>query len=363
MILLITVVFLTIFISSQCSLYEATLYSTRMGTLEAERADPARGAKARRMIDLKQRISAPLSAILILNTLANTAGATLAGMYAHQALGAVYVPLFSVVFTLSILFFAEIIPKTLGAVYWRHFWPLVIWPLTFMKWGLYPFIRITEVITSLLTRKQAAPNVTAEDILGTIRLGAKGGEISHWESLMLHNIMRLDTVRVRDIMTPRTVLFTLPEEETVSRVFEKTREMGHTRIPLYRGDRENIVGYVMQNDLSLAMIRGEDTPLRDLAKPIRIVPETENCLVLLTEFLKSRRHIAVAWDDYGGLAGLVTLEDLIETVLGTEIVDESDLVVDLQQMARKRRQARFPGGRADGGSGNGSGEGNDSETS
>lgn len=341
MIVLVLVVVATIFISSQCSLYEAVLYSTRMGTLEAERTDESRRLKARRMIEMKQKISIPLSAILILNTLANTAGATIAGMYAHQALGSQMVPLFSVIFTLGILFLAEIIPKTMGAVYWRRFWPKIIWPLTLMKFALYPAIMVTQKLSEIITGRESGPIITEEDILGTIRLGAKGGEITQQESLMLHNIIRLETIPVTEVMTPRTVMFVLDEELSAEEGFEETLEEGFTRIPVFRKDRENIVGYVMIHELSVARVKRPRTRLSELMKPIPIVQESQNCLALLTQFLTTRRQIAVIWDEYGGVAGVVTLEDIVETLLGAEIVDENDAVVDLRKLARMRRQKRY----------------------
>ncbi len=343
MAILIVVVLMTILISFQCSLYEAVLYSTRMGTLEAEKTGKNRKAKAIKMIHMKSRISVPLSAILILNTVANTAGATLAGMYASKALGDGMVPLFSLLFTLAILLFSEIIPKTLGAVHWRHLWPYIVWPLTVMKYALYPLIFMTQRFSQALMRDEGrGPAVTEEDILGTIRLGARGGEISQWESLMLHNIISLEGKPIEEIMTPRTVMFTMDEEMTVAEAVTVAREKGFTRIPVYRGDRENIVGYVMTHDISSAQIQSRpETRLTSITKPIMFVREKENCLALLTNFLKKRLHIAIIGDEYGGVSGLVTLEDLIETVLGTEIVDENDSVVDLQKMARRRMQKRF----------------------
>ena len=152
MTVLILVVFLTIFISAQCSLYEATLYSTRLGTLEAAKLKARTKKLALMMIQMKKQISVPIAAILILNTIANTAGATIAGMYAHKTLGTALVPVFSVVFTLAILFLAEIIPKTMGAVYWRTLWPVIVWPLTAMKYPLYPIIWVTEKFSEFLTR-------------------------------------------------------------------------------------------------------------------------------------------------------------------------------------------------------------------
>ena len=343
MTVLIVVAVGTILISFLCSLYESILYSTRMSTLEVEKTEGKLKSKAQQMISMKNRISIPISAILILNTVAHTAGATIAGMYAAKALGDAMVPLFSVIFTIAVLFLSEILPKTIGAVYWRSLWPTIVWPLTIMKYALYPFIFLTQKFSEFLTDGgNTAPHVTEAEILGTIRMGARDGEISQWESLMLHNIIRLENKAVEEIMTPRTVMFTLNEDMDLEKAFRLANEKGFSRIPVYRGDRENIVGYIMLNDLiSARMLNEPGTKISSILKPIMFVRENQNCLVLLTSFLKKRLHIAMIGDDYGGIAGLVTLEDLIETILGAEIVDETDDVVDLQKMARKRMQKRF----------------------
>jgi CBS domain containing-hemolysin-like protein len=319
------------------------LYSTRLGTLEAARVKPKTKRLASMMIQMKKHISVPIAAILILNTIANTAGATIAGMYAHKILGAVFVPLFSIAFTLAILFFAEIIPKTMGAVYWRSLWPVIIWPLTAMQYILFPLIWITEKFSVLLTRGRPSAPMTEEDILGSIRLGAKEGEISQWESLMVHNIIKLENTEVREVMTPRKVMFSLDTNMTVEEALKAAGPEGVTRIPVYREDNENIEGYVMIHELGSARALTEpNTPLSAIAKPISFVAETTNCLTLLNRFLKKRSHIAIVEDEYGSVAGLVTLEDLLETVLGAEIVDETDKVVDLQKLARKRKKKIKP---------------------
>jgi CBS domain containing-hemolysin-like protein len=315
------------------------LYSTRPGALEAAKSKPKTKKLALMMIQIKKQISVPIAAILILNTIANTAGATIAGMYAHKTLGAVFVPLFSIVFTLAILFFAEIIPKTMGVVYWRSLWPVVVWPLTAMKYPLYPLIWITEKLSSFLTRGRPPAPITEEDILGSIRLGAKEGEISQWESLMVHNIIKLENTDVREVMTPRKVMFSLDTNMTLGGALEAAGTQGLTRIPVYRDDKENIEGYVMIHELGSAKALSEpNTPLSTIVKPISFVAETINCLILLNRFLKKRSHIAIVEDEYGSVSGLVTLEDLLETVLGAEIVDETDKVVDLQKLARKRKK-------------------------
>jgi CBS domain containing-hemolysin-like protein len=337
------VVFLTIFISAQCSLYEATLYSTRLGTLEAAKSKAKTRQMARKMIQMKKQISEPIAAILILNTIANTAGATIAGMYAHKTLGVGLVPIFSIAFTFAILFFAEIIPKTMGAVHWRTLWPVIVWPLAVIKYPLFPLIWITEKFSTFLTRGRSTTPMTEEDILGAIRLGAKEGEISQWESLMVHNIIKLENTEVREVMTPRKVMFSLDTNMTVEEALKAAGAKGITRIPVYRDDKENIEGYVMIHELGSARALSEpNTPLSAIVKPISFVSETINCLTLLNRFLKKRSHIAIIEDQYGSVAGLVTLEDLLETVLGAEIVDETDKVVDLQKLARKRKKKVTP---------------------
>jgi len=345
MLILIVTVLLTLLISSQCSLYESTLYSTRIATLESARSKGAmKGRTAQIMLKMKKEISIPIAAILILNTVANTAGATIAGMYAHKALGAAMVPLFSVVFTLAILFIAEIIPKTLGAVHWRTLWPYIVWPLDLMQTVLYPLIKITEKLNDLLFSGHKAPSMTEEEILGAIRLGSKEGEISEWEGLVVHNLISLENKQVRQIMTPRTVMFALDGDLTVAAAFGNAGEKGFSRIPVYAENTDNIMGYVLLNELGSAKAQQKpDSRISAMIKPITFVPESENCMILLTKFLKKRHQIAIVEDEYGAVLGLVTLEDLIETMLGAEIVDEKDLVVDLQKLARKQqREKRTP---------------------
>ena len=339
MLILVIVVCLTIFVSAQCSLYEATLYSTRMGALEASKTKKRFRSLSLRMINMKRKVSEPIAAILILNTLANTAGATLAGMYAHSVLGAGLVPLFSILFTIAILFFAEIMPKTLGVAYWRTLWPFIVWPITLIQYALYPFIVVTKKISASLTRGKTAPFITEEEILGVVKLGAKEGEISQLESQMVQNIISLEDKTIREIMTPRTVIFSLPANLPVKEAYEVAAQKGFSRIPVYDEDRENICGYVMIHDLgSEKSFRDPEKTLGDIMKPIVFVKEEEDCLAALTVFLKKRRHIAIVNDAYDGVAGLVTLEDLLETVLGAEIVDEMDKNIDMQKVALKRKK-------------------------
>jgi len=344
MIVLILVILLTLFISFYCALFEATFYSTRMATLEAtqnDETDKRKQGLARRLIRMKHHISEYLSSILILNTIANVAGGTLAGVYAEKVLDHHQVQIFALCFTLAILFLAELLPKNLGAVHWRSLWPSIVWPLTSMKYALYPMIIISQKFAQALTRGRMPPAITEDEILAQVRLGVQAGEISARESLMVHNIIRLEDKPVREIMTPRTVVFSLDARLTVQEALGAAAEKGFTRIPVYERDRENVIGYVMMQDLSLAsVLSATQTRLKSLAKPISFVPETVNCLKLLTTFLLQHLQISVVVDEYGGITGLVTMEDLLETVLGAEIVDERDRIVDLQEAARKKALKR-----------------------
>lgn len=337
MFVLIVIVAVTILVSSSCSLFESVLYTTRMGTLEASKSEGRRQRLAASMLEMKRNISGPIAAILILNTIANTAGATMAGAWADKVLGGGMVPLFSILFTFAILFFAEIFPKTAGAVFWRTLWPGIVRPLTAMRYLLSPLIWVTEKATSLITRGHKSQHITEKEILAVIRWGETEGEISNLESLIVHNIIGLEDKQVEDIMTPRTVMFSLPETALVEDVREEASEKGFTRIPLYRDDRERITGYVMIHDLnSHKACSAQGVTLAGLARPMGFVDQGTNCLKLLARFLRTRRHVSVVKDPYGGVAGLVTLEDLLETMLGTEIVDERDEVADLQKLARRK---------------------------
>jgi CBS domain containing-hemolysin-like protein len=207
-----------------------------------------------------------------------------------------------------------------------------------MKYTLYPAIVVTQAFSGLFHRSQSAPSVTEDEILAIVRLGATAGEITLDESKLVHNIISLENIPVRSIMTPRTVIMSLDAEMTIKEAREAIDGKGLTRFPIYEGDRENIIGYVLSHDLlSLKKVRDESSSLKNLAKQISFVPQTMDSLTLLTKCLSKRVHIFIVIDEFGGVAGLVTLEDVLETILGHEIVDETDREVDLQELARRRR--------------------------
>ena len=338
MTILLIVVFITLFISASCSLYEAVLYSTRPATLEAAKTQAKRGKLATQFMAMKKNISQPIAAILILNTIANTAGATIAGMYAADVLGSSMIVPFSIFFTIAILFLSEIIPKTVGAIHWRGIWPFIVFPLQLMKAALFPAIFLTEKITRLISHQQKIATITEDEILALVKLGAHEGEISKGESQMVFNIINLEEKLVREIMTPRTMIFSLPETMTVKEAIQSISGRGFTRVPIYESDKENITGYVVTHDFNFVEMQNKPgSTLKSIARHISFVSENINCLTMLTNFLKQRKHIAVVTDEFGGIDGLITLEDLLETILGSEIVDETDVIVDLQEAARKRK--------------------------
>lgn len=338
MITLLLIVFLTLTISAVCSLFEAILYSTRVGTVEVAKSKGDKKGIASQFLRMKKNISAPISSILILNTIANTAGATLAGMYAARVLGGPNVPLFSIILTLSILFFSEIIPKTIGAVHWRRLWALIVRPLAFIRLVLHPLVFVTQKLSSFITAGQSPITITEEEILAAAQMGAREGEISDQEHAIINNLIHLENKTVREIMTPRPVIFSLDADLTVSEALPLSSERGFTRVPIYEEDKENIIGYVRIHDLTAAKnLQNPKLALKEIARSISFIPEMINCFNLLSDFLRQRKHIAIVVDEYGGLAGVVTLEDLLETLLGHEIVDENDHAIDLQEVARKRK--------------------------
>lgn len=337
---LIVVTVATLAVSALCSLFEAVLYSTRIVTIEAALAeDPEEHGRAGRMLRLKESIADPIAAILILNTIANTAGCTIAGFLAAQRFGPTGVLVFSGGLVVGILFLSEIVPKTVGAVYWRHVWGGIVWPLVALRWVLHPVVWIVQRFTVLITRHASIVTVTEDEILAMVSRGAQEGELSAEEGQMVRNIINLENQLAKDILTPRVVMFTLDAETSVVDACDAMRQIGFSRVPIYKEHTENITGYILRRDLHAAVARDESHSLQEIANPVSFVPETANCLTLLNQFLKHRWHIAVVTDEYGGLAGIITLEDLIETLLGSEIVDETDRYIDMQEAAQNWKQA------------------------
>ena len=253
-----------------------------------------------------------------------------------------YLALTSAVLTLLILVFSEIIPKTLGAHYWRQLAPVTAYSLRILIVLLLPFVKLSEKLTGGLTEGPRLSGFSREEFAVMAEVSADEGQLHERESLILQNLLFLSGAPVFDILTPRTVIFSLPEDSRVDAFFYKHDQVRFSRIPIYKGgDPENITGFVLRSDLLLAQARGNtDSSLSNYVRSIRAIPKNTSIAAALEQFITLNAHMMLVVDEYGGVAGLLTLEDLLESLLGVEIVDEGDSTVDMQKLAKKLAQKR-----------------------
>lgn len=335
MIELVLAVIIVIVTSAMCSLFEAALYSTPTSHIELMVESGSRAGKV--MKKLRDNIDAPITAILSLNTISNTAGAAIAGAIAARVLGQGNVVFFSIVFTFSILFLSEVMPKTLGVLYNRTLAPLIAWPIQALVWVFVPIVWLVGQGTKLLGQSDDQ-GISPDELVVMTRLARRAGSINEDESKVIQNILAVREKVVEDVMTPRTVLFSLDNKITVAKAAEDKRVYSHARIPVYNGDHEDIVGIAYRRDiLAVLAEKGEDVPLLRIAKPVHFVLETANLDKVMKLFLERQEHLFVVIDEFGGLAGVISLEDILEEILGEEIVDEFDEVADLRALAHQRR--------------------------
>lgn len=333
---LIITVALALSVSALCSMLEATLYSLSWTALEKMREDGSRTGSL--LHSLRSNVDQPISAILTTNTIANTAGASVAGALAASTLGENNTPAFAALFTVLVLLFGEIVPKTLGVSYPERLGRILAWPLYALTLLLRPITWLSGMVTRLITPKSKAPEATEDDIKAMARISRQAGAIQGYEEITIRNVLSLDQKHVHDIMTPRTVVFSLPETYTVEQAYNNPSFWHFSRVPVYAGDNEDVVGLVLRRDV--AMQRDEEQghkALAEIMRPIHFVLESLTLDKLLTEFLERRQHLFAVLDEFGGLAGVVSLEDVMEEMLGREIVDESDMVTDMREAARARR--------------------------
>ena len=337
MLALSLVVGLVVLTSATCSLFEAVLYSVPAAQIDAlERQGRRSGRLLRR---LRAEVDRPIAAILSLNTLANTGGAALAGALADHVFGSAWIGYFSAAFTLAILFLAEIIPKTTGVLFARQLAGPVAYPLQALVVLFAPVIWLSRRSTSLLVA--AAPahdSVSDEDLLLMVRRGLRSGDFEEQEAHVIRNVLSLETKTAKQIMTPRTVLFTLDARTGLKTAAHDPQLLRHSRVPVYGDGPDDIVGIIHRNDILTAAAKDEfDTTLDELMHPVHFVVETAKLDQLLRTFLERRQHLVVVTDEFGSVSGIVTLEDVLEEILGREIVDESDHVADLRAHARQQR--------------------------
>ena len=336
MIELVVAVSCAILISAGCSLFEAVLYSVPLRQIEAmAQAGKSAGRIFKKMRD---HVEKPIAAVVSLNTIANTAGAAFAGSAATAVFGYESLVYFSAFFTLAVLIFSEIIPKTAGVIYGKKYVTLVAYPLQGLVWFMTPAVWLTSLVTRLIARSKAQEAVTAEELRIMTRLSLRSGSIKPYQEQAIASILGLQEKSVSDVMTPRTVVFSLNEHLTLEEARKKTGKWEHSRFPVYDRDIEDVVGIVLTKEFFIALSEGKkEMRLTELMRPVHFVVETAKLNKVLTEFLELRQHLFVVLDEYGGLAGLISLEDILEEILGREIVDESDQVEDKRELARRRR--------------------------
>ena len=344
MLLLITYVIIALGFSFLCSIAEAVILSVTTPYITLMQQQGRRAGTL--LAALKQDLNSTLAAILTLNTIAHTVGAAGAGAQAAEVFGNAYVGVASGILTLLILVFSEIIPKTLGAHYWKQLAPATAYALRGLIWILYPFVKLSELLTRGLTHGPGLTGFNREELAAMAELSAEEGQLEQQETMILKNLLRLRDSRVTDAMTPRTVIFSLPENISVEEFFWKYGSERFSRIPIYGEEPGHLNGFVLRSDLLLAQARGNtDTRLSTYRREISALPVSSTLSQAFDEFLRQRAHIMIIVDEYGGIAGILTLEDILETLLGLEIVDEGDANTDMQKLARRlwKKRARAMG--------------------
>jgi len=334
MLVLVIYVSIALGFSFLCSIAEAVILSVSTAHIKLLKDQ---GRSSGQVLEhLKNNINDSLAAILTLNTIAHTIGAAGAGAQAAQVFGNAWVGVASAILTLLILVFSEIIPKTLGAHYWRRLAPATAHLLKALIWLLYPFVKLSQILTRGLTHGPSLKGFNREELKAMAELGASEGSLELRESKIFTNLLHLRDTKVVAAMTPRTVIFSLPSKLSVEEFFWKYEAVRFSRIPIYKGNPEQIVGFVLRSDLLLAQARGnKKSRLKTYRRELASLHESTSLSHAYEEFARKRAHMMLVVDEYGGVRGLLTLEDILETLLGLEIVDEGDAVVDMQQLARR----------------------------
>jgi len=335
--LLVVSVSAAILLSAMCSLFEAVLYSVPISHIETMASE---GRKTGRILrGLRREVDRPISAILSLNTIANTAGAAVGGAAFAAVYGAERLAWFSAAFTLAILVFSEVVPKTAGVVYAKSLSGLIARPLRLLVAVFMPLVWFLRFVTRLISLGRVSHAVSEEELLVMTKLGLQAGTIEADEAEVIQNILQLETKTARDVMTPRTVMAALHHQLTVDQARVRPGVLEHSRLPVYDKGPDDVIGIAHRRDVLAASAEGRGgTKVAELMRPVRFVSDSTRLDRMLRLFLESRQHLLVVVDEHGGVAGVITLEDVLEEILGKEIVDEFDAVADLQEMARRRRQ-------------------------
>jgi CBS domain containing-hemolysin-like protein len=338
--LLIFLVVIVISISFLCSILESILLSTNfpyIAVLEKQNSKVGKLLK-----ELKQNIDKSIAAILILNTFANTLGATAIGVQAQKVFGSEsdLIIVISIALTLGILFFAEIIPKTIGAVYWKTLAPLAARIIYFFTIITYPIIMITMFVTKKINKNNEKESISREELIHSAFLSEEGGTINDIELDLIKNTLKLKEVKIKDIYTPRSVVFAVQKDIPIKDLLEDKKAYKFSRVPVYDGTIDNIIGVVLTKKIFKYALKNQDATMQTLMRKVHTINENIPVLKALRRLTKTKDHLLIVVDGYGQTAGIVTLEDCLETLLGLEIMDELDTTEDMRKFATEMMKVK-----------------------
>lgn len=336
--LLLLYLFSALTISFLCSILESVLLSTPMSFITMRENEGYKSAAL--LKKYKQDIDRPISAILSLNTIAHTVGAAGVGAQSNIIFGNEYFALTSAILTLLILVLTEIIPKTIGATQWRTLalpFTGVIHTLVIIT---YPLVLLSELVTKLVSTKKQALTVSREEVSAMVTVGAEEGVFEKKENRMIQNLLKLDDITAREIMTPSSVVEMAEENLSLKEFYQNPDYRAYSRIPIYNAENDDYIkGYVLRQEILERLSEDKfDLHLSDILRPVLTFTEAESVSNILESLLAKKEHISVIIDEYGCFRGIVTMEDVFETMLGAEIVDEKDTVTDMQEFARAQWQ-------------------------
>lgn len=322
-------------ISFLCSILEAVLLSTPLSFINMKEAEGHKSAKL--LKSLKTDIDRPISAILSLNTIAHTVGAAGVGLQASAIFGSQYFALISAILTILILVLSEIIPKTIGASYYRSLAipsaPIIL----ALIYICYPLVWMSEILTKIISNKNADTTVSREEVSAMVDAGNKDGVIHNQENIIFQNILKMEKFSVREVMTPHVVCTIANEDETLDDFYEDEKRRPYSRIPIFQEEKDNITGYVLFMDIMENLNEDKDLmKLHEIKRPILAISDKESVSTAWETLIAQREHIAMVVDEYGTFEGIITMEDIMETIFGLEIMDEKDTVVDMQKFARDK---------------------------
>lgn len=338
--LILLYLFIALSISFMCSILEAVLLSTPTSFIAMKEKEGSQSAII--FAKLKAEIDRPIAAILSLNTVAHTIGAAGVGAEAMKVFGEAYFGIISAVLTILILVFSEIIPKTIGARYWRSIAMPSARLMQALVYICYPLVWLSELITRLLTSKNKECSVSREEVSAMVDVCTKEGVFQSKENLVIQNLIKLESIKVGEVMTPRIVTIVAQESETVREFYADKSFRPYSRIPVYKDDHGFITGYVLTKDILEQLTEDKfDVTLADIKRSIMMISVQDSVYSAWEKMLEKKEHIVSVVNQYGSFEGIITMEDVVETILGLEIIDEKDTVVDMQQLAREKWQERM----------------------